>query len=53
MGPFACLGAIFAIAGIGQHQKWDLTTCAGPGWLRWVYFAAFAASFTYAFYRFP
>jgi hypothetical protein len=53
VGPFACVGAFFVIARIGQRQKWDLTTFTGPRWLKWVYFAAFGACLFYVFYRFP
>jgi hypothetical protein len=53
VGPFACIGAIVVIGGVGQRQNWDLTTFTGPRWLKWLYFAAFAASLVYVFYRFP
>ena len=53
VGPFACVGAIFVIAGIGQRQNWNLTTFTGTRWLKWVYFAAFGACLFYVFYRFP
>jgi hypothetical protein len=53
MGPFACIGAFFLIAGLGQWQNWNPTAFTGPRWLKWVYFAVFAASLAYVFYRFP
>ena len=53
VGPFACIGTIFAIAAIGQRQKWDLTTCTGPRWLEWVYVAALVACLFYMAFPFP
>ena len=53
MGPVACLGAIFAVWGIGRRQGWNSKSLTGPRWLSWLYFAGFGACVCYVFWRFP
>ncbi len=52
-GPIACVGAIFAMAGIVRRSSGNLTTLTGPRWLWWVYLAALGTCLFYVFYRFP
>ena len=53
MGLVGCLGAIFAVVGIGRSQNWNWSTLVAPRWLRWLYFAGFGVCLLYVFLRVP